>query len=89
VALTEFAIGLQTPGSPRAACRWRRRAIPRTAAPHVALVHPDAKRLCAALIERGVIPDFRRPNVIRFGLSPLTTRFTDVWDAVETLRTLL
>jgi kynureninase len=52
-------------------------------------VHPDAKRLSAALIKRGVIPDFRRPDVIRFGLSPLTTRFTDVWDGVETLRTLL
>ena len=32
---------------------------------------------------------FRRPDVIRFGLSPLTTRFVDVWDGVETLRTLL
>jgi kynureninase len=56
---------------------------------HVALAHADAKRLCAELIERGVIPDFRPPNVIRFGLSPLTTRFVQVWDAVEALRELL
>jgi len=56
---------------------------------HVALAHPDAKRLCADLIDVGVIPDFRRPDVIRFGLSPLTTRFVDVWDGVEALRTLL
>ena len=56
---------------------------------HVAVAHADAKRLCAELIERGVIPDFRRPNVIRFGLSPLTTRFIDVWDGVEALRALL
>ena len=42
----------------------------------------------AGLIERGVIPDFRRPDVIRFGFSPLTTRFVDVWDGVEALRTL-
>jgi kynureninase len=56
---------------------------------HVALAHPDARRLCAALIERGVVPDFRRPDVIRFGLSPLTTRFADVWDGVDALCELL
>jgi len=36
-----------------------------------------------------VVPDFRQPDVIRFGLSPLTTRFVDVWDGVEALRMLL
>jgi kynureninase len=45
--------------------------------------------LSTALIERGVIVDFRAPDVIRFGLSPLTTRFVDVWDGVEALRGLL
>ena len=66
-------------------------ASPRDAAhrgAHVALAHPDAQRLCARLIERGVIPDYRRPDVIRFGCSPLTTRFVDVWDGVEALREL-
>jgi kynureninase len=56
---------------------------------HVALAHPDARRLCEALIERGVVPDFRGPDVIRPGLSPLTTRFTDVCDVIEALRVLL
>jgi len=56
---------------------------------HVALSHPDARALCAELIARDVVVDFRRPDVIRFGLSPLTTRFVDVWDAVEALRQLL
>jgi kynureninase len=56
---------------------------------HVALAHPDAASLCQRLIERGVIVDFRRPDVIRLGLSPLTTRFVDVWDAVEAVRDLL
>jgi kynureninase len=56
---------------------------------HVALAHPEAQRLCAGLIERRVIPDFRPPDVIRFGLSPLTTRFADVWDGVQALRELL
>ena len=53
---------------------------------HVALAHPDAHALCAGLIEAGVIPGFRRPDVIRFGLSPLTTRFIDVWDGVRRSR---
>jgi kynureninase len=56
---------------------------------HVALSHPRARELCAALIERGVIVDFRAPDVIRFGFAPLTTRFVDVWHGVETLRAVL
>jgi kynureninase len=56
---------------------------------HVALAHPNAARLCRRLVERGVIVDFRRPDVIRLGLAPLTTRFVDVWDGVEALRELL
>jgi kynureninase len=56
---------------------------------HVALSHPRARELCAALIERGVIVDFRAPDVIRFGFAPLTTRFVDVWHGIETLRAVL
>jgi kynureninase len=54
---------------------------------HVAVTHPDAWRLCRALAERcQVITDYRRPDVIRFGLSPLTTRFTELWDGLDRLR---
>ncbi|HTP19216.1 MAG TPA: aminotransferase class V-fold PLP-dependent enzyme [Solirubrobacteraceae bacterium] len=85
IALTELAIGLAdefgiSVASPR---------DPARRGAHVALSHRDAKALCAALIERGVIPDFRRPDVIRFGFSPLTTRFVDVWDGMEALRELI
>jgi kynureninase len=56
---------------------------------HVSLFHPDAWQLCQALIERaGVIPDFRTPNRLRLGPAPLTTSFTDVWDAVDRLRAI-
>jgi kynureninase len=89
VALTELAIELV---DARLAAGGVSIASPRDPArrgAHVALAHPDAKRLCAELIDRGVIPDFRRPDVIRFGLSPLTTRFVDVWDGIDALRELL
>jgi len=57
---------------------------------HVSLRHPDAWRICRALIEHAnVIPDFRRPDSIRLGLPPLYTRYVDVWDAVDRLAALV
>ncbi len=56
---------------------------------HVALVHPEARSLSKRLIDEGVVVDFRAPDVIRLGLSPLTTRFVDVFDGIERLRQIL
>ena len=52
---------------------------------HVSVAHPHAWEICQALIARGVIGDFRAPDVLRLGLTPLYTSFEDVWRAVETL----
>lgn len=56
---------------------------------HVAIKHPNARWLHQQLGARKVIVDFRDPDVLRLGLSPLTTRFTDVHDALTTLAGLL
>lgn len=67
-------------------------ASPREAArrgSHVSFRHPDGYAIMQALIARGVIGDFRAPDILRFGLTPLYLRFADVWDAVETLRDVL
>jgi len=50
---------------------------------HISFRHPQAFELCQALIEAGVIGDFREPDVIRFGLTPLYLGFEEVWRAVE------
>ncbi len=49
---------------------------------HVAVQHPNAKQIVRELTARGVIFDFREPNIIRAGCSPLTTRFVDVYDGL-------
>jgi kynureninase len=56
---------------------------------HVSFRHPRAERIVEQLAAGGVITDYRTPERFRFGLSPLTTRFTDVWDAAEAARDLI
>jgi kynureninase len=88
IALTEYAIELFDAwlagagfrlGSPRQGARR---------GAHVSVHRADAERLTQSLIAAGVVPDFRPPDGIRLGLSPLTTRFTDVWYGLSRLRGL-
>lgn len=55
----------------------------------VSLTHPEGYAIMQALIARGVIGDFRAPDVLRFGLTPLYLRFADLWDAVQALAAVM
>ncbi len=56
---------------------------------HIALRHEHAYAVMQALISRGVVGDFRAPDLMRFGFAPLYNRHADIWHAVETLRQVL
>ena len=49
------------------------------------LSHPNAYPIMQALIARGIIGDFRAPDILRFGITPLTLRYADLWDAAAAL----
>ena len=82
--ITAFAIdlcdqlGLATP-TPRDAARR---------GAHVAVQHLRAREVVTELTARHVIFDFREPNIIRAGCSPLTTRFVDVYDGLQAVAAL-
>lgn len=56
---------------------------------HVSYRHPEGYAVMQALIDRGVIGDYREPEVLRFGITPLYLSHADIWDAVEILRDIL
>ena len=53
---------------------------------HVSLQHENAQPMSLALRARGVVPDFRKPDVIRLAPSPLYNTFTECWDALQALK---
>jgi kynureninase len=67
-------------------------ATPRDAAlrgSQVSLTHPQGYAIVQALIARGVIGDFRAPDILRFGFAPLYLSHGDVWHAVATLKRVM
>ena len=55
----------------------------------VCFAHPEAYPIMQALIARGVIGDFRAPDILRFGVTPLYLRYADLWRAAAALREVL
>ncbi|NWQ41676.1 kynureninase [Bacillus sp. EB106-08-02-XG196] len=56
---------------------------------HVSLEHKEAARICKALKENGVIPDFRAPSIIRLAPVALYTSFSEVWEVVQILKKIM
>lgn len=55
----------------------------------VSFRHPEAYAIMQALIARGVTGDVRAPDILRFGITPLTLRHAELWDAAEALREVM
>ena len=58
---------------------------PKQRGAQVSLAHPQGYAIMQALIARGLIGDYRAPDIVRFGLAPLYTRHADVYDAVAVI----
>ena len=58
-------------------------------ASQVSITHPHGYAIMQALIAKGVIGDYRDPEVMRFGITPLYLRFSDIWDAAQLLRGIM
>lgn len=61
---------------------------------HISIRHPEAYRICKALIDpsvgaKVVIPDFREPDNIRLGIAPLYNTFTDIYEALSQIRHII
>lgn len=56
---------------------------------HISFAHPHAFEICQALIAAGVIGDFRAPDVLRLGLTPLYLGYADIWRAVDILANIM
>jgi kynureninase len=56
---------------------------------HACFAHPQGHSVIQALIERGVVGDFRTPDLMRFGFTPLYTRFEEAWRAADALAEVL
>ena len=87
VALTDYLTGLVDERLPE--CSVGTPRDPADRGGHVAVEHPDAEGVSAALKDRDVVVDYRPPNVVRVCPSPLYTGFEDVHRAVERFRTVL
>lgn len=87
LALTGFAIEIADEHLP--GVRVASPRDPERRGSHVMLDHPDFKRVVADAWARGVIPDFRPPQGLRVGLSPLSTSFTELAEGLWAVRTLL
>jgi kynureninase len=86
VRLTEYAIEWFDAELAPLGVRLASPRDPAVRGSHVTFDHPAFERLVPALQRRGVIPDFRRPDGLRVGLSPLSTSFAELRAGLDAVR---
>jgi kynureninase len=89
VALTELFIALVDERLSGGGFRLATPRDPDRRGSQVSLSHREGFAIMQALIARGVIGDYRSPDLLRFGFAPAYTRFVDVWDAVTALEQVM
>lgn len=87
--LSELFIALTAQLCPHASLTLVSPRDPARRGSHLSFAHPNGYAVMQALIERGVVGDFRSPDILRFGFAPLYTRYEDVWLAAATLADVL
>ena len=87
--LTDYLIALADAWLVPLGCAVATPRDPARRGSHVCLHHPEAWRIGQALIHDGVIGDYRTPDRLRLGTTPITTRYADIWDAMDATRRIL
>jgi kynureninase len=87
--LTAFALELHDVWLAPAGVRLATPRDPERRGSHITVDHPAFREMTAALWEQDVIPDFRAPQGIRIGLSPLSTSFAELYRGMAAIRELL
>lgn len=87
--LTAYALELHDAWLAPAGVKLATPRDPELRGSHITVDHPAFREVTAALWEKDVIPDFRAPQGIRIGLSPLSTGFTEVHRGMDAIRALL
>ena len=89
IKLTSYLIDLADAWLAPLGCALASPRDPARRGSHVCLRHPEAWRIGRALIRAGVIGDYRAPDRLRLGPTPINTRFTNVWDALDATRRII
>jgi kynureninase len=89
IALTEYLITLADAWLVPLGCSLASPRDPASRGSHICLHHPRARQIYQALTTRGIVIDYRSPDRMRFGPAPITTRYTDIWDAAHETRHII
>jgi kynureninase len=89
IALSELFIAVVGTGGMPTGLALASPRDPQRRGSHLVFSHADGYAVMQSLIARGVVGDFRAPDLVRFGFAPLYVRYVDVWDAALALRAVL